>query len=137
MIIISYLRVLINCPYFDLAINLSDIFMNLWLLNLFTFQYSYKYKLMLMETKTVSRCIHNGFNTEETNSNCPIDPVIPVPPLYNCCFIITQSVIMFINATVNSQYSSFIFRRSWIPFFTQRAVISSKALCGFPQSFVH
>ena len=46
---------------------------------------------MLMETKTVSRCIHNGFNAEETNSNSPIDPVIPVPPLYSCCFIITQS----------------------------------------------
>ena len=65
--------------------------MNLWLLYLFTFQYSYKYKLLLMETKTVSICIHNGFNTEETNSDCPIDAIIPVPPLCRCYFIIKQS----------------------------------------------
>jgi len=27
-----------------------------------------------METKTVSRCIHNGFNTEETNSDFQLIP---------------------------------------------------------------
>jgi hypothetical protein len=43
---------------------------------------------------------------------------------------------MFINVIVDGQYSCFIFRRSWIPFFTQRAVTFSIALCDFPQSFV-
>ena len=44
-----------------------------------------------MEIKAVSKCIHNGFNTEETNFDCPVDPIIPVPPLCRCCLIVKQS----------------------------------------------
>jgi len=76
-----------------------------------------------MEIKAVSKCIHNGFNTEETNFDCPVDPIIPVPPLCRCCLIVKQSFhntgdLMYVhNATVDGQYSYFIIRRSWIPFF--------------------
>lgn len=43
--------------------------MNLWLCIYLHFGIAISIKL-LMETKAVSKCIHNGSNTEETNSDC-------------------------------------------------------------------
>ena len=68
--------------------------------------------------------------------------VIPVPLLCRCSFIVKQSFHntgdMIHVHKCHSWWSIlyFIFRRSWVPLFTQRAVTFTEALCGFPQPFM-